>query len=388
MASYLFPRNKKIWIIGSLNKFSCNSKYFYIYFNENKKKYPDIELVWLSKDKNTIKKMHEKGLNTAVYAWSVKGIYYLLRSGVYITSYPVEESLCIWTMGNAKYINLWHGVGLKYHRFMQKDKKSYYYFHNKITKILLYPILINFYKKINLFISTSPEMDTLFKKSFRLEKESIYNAIYPRCEFITKNKEYIDYIINKYDIDTSITIIHKIESYTHTYLYMPTWRDDNSNFIDNTGINFEHLNTYLKRKNSLFIIKAHPRTSISDKLVSDYSNILILDNNVDIYSILPYVNTLITDYSSIYYDALLLPDMNKILFPFDIEIYKKNSRDLAFSFEDCTAHPKAYTYEQLLYIMTNYSHIRISSDDNSRVKNMFWSTHNNTADIITRIKKL
>lgn len=231
-------------------------------------------------------------------------------------------------------------------------------------------------------------MDTLFKKSFKLKREDIYNAMYPRCEFIAKNESYIAYIINKYDIDDSIAIINKMDNYTHTYLYMPTWRDDNSNFIDSTGINFEHLNTHLKNNNSLFIIKAHPRTSIPDELISDYSNILIINNNVDIYSILPYVNTLITDYSSIYYDALLLPDMNKILFPFDIEIYKKNSRDLAFSFDECTAHPKAYNYEQLLYTMTNYSYIQISSDEEARVKNMFWSTKNNTADIIAKIKEL
>ncbi|HEI8863935.1 CDP-glycerol glycerophosphotransferase family protein [Morganella morganii] len=387
--SYFTLRSNKIWIIGSLKQFNCNSKYFYIFFNEEKEKHKDIKLIWISRDKKTIELMKKKGLNDTAYIWSLKGIYYLFRAKIYITSYPVDESLCIWTMGTAKYINLWHGVGLKYHRFMQTDKKSYFYFHQKITKILLRPFLINFYKKFDLFISTSPTMTELFRKSFRISKDRIYNAIYPRCEFIIKDKGSILSIIKKYDINNSLDTIQTLKKYSSTYLYMPTWRDNTPDFLHQTGINFSELNNYLLQKNQLFIIKLHPRTPIPSDIKNNLSNIIILNNVIDIYSILPYINTLITDYSSIYYDSLLLPNVNKILFPFDIKTYEKNNRNLALPFDSCIAHPIVYTYEQLLHMMENYSALYISDKDNEdRVKGIFWETKKNTIDIIESIKKL
>ena len=77
-------------------------------------------------------------------------------------------------------------------------------------------------------------------------------------------------------------------------IYLPTWRDDGKDFFVQSGINLVELNHLMMEENSLFMIKMHPATKLD---ISELSNILVLDNNVDLYSLLP-----LTDYSSVFFD--------------------------------------------------------------------------------------
>lgn len=63
-------------------------------------------------------------------------------------------------------------------------------------------------------------------------------------------------------------------------------------------------------------------------MLVSYSNLRIIDSSCDIYPILPFTDVLITDYSSIYYDYMLIPNKQILLFPFDEEEYCTFNRDL------------------------------------------------------------
>jgi len=85
----------------------------------------------------------------------------------------------------------------------------------------------------------------------------------------------------------------------------------------------------------LFIFKLHPLT-VFEKInldeVNKFSNLTVMDKNMDIYPILPFTDCLISDYSSIYYDYLLMKDKEVYLFPYDYEEYILKSRSLAFDY--------------------------------------------------------
>ena len=57
-----------------------------------------------------------------------------------------------------------------------------------------------------------------------------------------------------------------------------------------------------------------------------YTNIILADAEIDVYSFLKEVDLLITDYSSVYTDYLLL-DRPVIAFHYDWELYNQNTRD-------------------------------------------------------------
>jgi CDP-glycerol glycerophosphotransferase (TagB/SpsB family) len=111
---------------------------------------------------------------------------------------------------------------------------------------------------------------------------------------------------------------------------------------------------------------------------------------MDIYSILPFTTTLITDYSSIYYDYLLMEDKQILLFPFDYEEYIANSKSLAFDFDEYTPGIRAYNFEELIYIMENNLNLDIPSKDN--ILKLFWGDNylekSDSEILYTKIKQL
>lgn len=136
---------------------------------------------------------------------------------------------------------------------------------------------------------------------------------------------------------------------------MPTWRPETS--VKNP-IDLDKLNSFCKEHNILFIIKNHPFTregSFYESVIDankyyyskDYSeSILFYPTTDDIYPILSISDALITDYSSVYFDYLLL---NKpiIFFVYDYEDYIKNHGDFMLDFDDFTPGVKPKSFEEL-----------------------------------------
>lgn len=152
---------------------------------------------------------------------------------------------------------------------------------------------------------------------------------------------------------------------------MPTWRSHNKNSFIDSGINLDKLNTLLIEKNEIFFIKLHPQT-INYK-TKNYSNILFLENNIDIYSILPFIDILITDYSSIYYDFMLLKDKKVILYPYDLSDYMNINKDFAFDYDSYMPAIRAYSYLELEEIINNKLYNNSDIDENIKViLNTFW----------------
>jgi len=98
---------------------------------------------------------------------------------------------------------------------------------------------------------------------------------------------------------------------------------------------FNELNIFLSKINSLCVIKLHPMDVLKSKDFKDYSNLSIIDNSnflekgISLYSVLNSADLLLTDFSSIYIDYLLL---NKPI-GFVVSDYKDyfNSRGFVFN---------------------------------------------------------
>ena len=85
---------------------------------------------------------------------------------------------------------------------------------------------------------------------------------------------------------------------------------------------------------------------------NNLSNILIfrnddlLSNDLDLYELLNASDILITDYSSVFYDFLLL-DKPMIFTPTDIDSYRERKGFLVESFENWVPGPKAFNQGEL-----------------------------------------
>lgn len=381
--SFITYRNKSKWLFGTNVSFTDNSKYLYIYILENHK---ELMPIWITESQKDVTKIRSFG-GKAYLKYSIKGIYHCLTSKVYIYTYHSKD-INFFTSGNAKKVNLWHGVGIKCGTGGKKTKDRQFTSKSGLITRVLMPY---YFERDNLFLSTSEMMDKHFMNMFNLSEKQVFDSIYPRCHFMCAPKNLLMNHINKYEEKNLQNFISQIGKYDKTYLYMPTWRGNLSDdFIAEAGFDFARLDETMRELNRLFIFKLHPAVKLLNNISNKkYSNILFMDKNMDIYPILPFVDTLITDYSSIYYDFILL-NKDIILYPFDKKSYIDTSNELAFDFDEFTPGFRVYDSEQLMQAIASNCSYKVQSKDRDRILEAFWgkSSIADLESLCNRIKSL
>lgn len=362
--SYLTPRFKKKWVFGSNMGYSNNSKYLFLHINKYNK---DINAIWLSDSRSVALSLRKLGLKS-YYRFSLRGLFEAYTAKIFCYN-SYASDINIYASFNAIKVNLWHGVGIKNIEFKIKS--------GPLVKILggqtfLHKLKhLNFFVKPDFFLSTSPAMTKHFMECFRLKPKNIIINGYPRCELFFWTEEKLTSYINQYESNDSICLLEKVKLSQKTFVYMPTFRDSDSDFFDDVGFDFEKLNLFLKEKNYLFLIKLHTATKINITEISLYPNVVLLENAMDIYPILPFTDILITDYSSIYYDYLLMEDKISILYPFDYDKYISESRDLSMPYLDAVGDNLVYNFSMLLTALNNSEKLKPNKEF-SYLRNHFW----------------
>ncbi len=348
--TFLSPRKKYKWIFVPHRQigFADNCKYFYLYLS-NKQKIDNP--VWITRDKTLVKVLNKKGY-CAYYCFSIKGILSLLQSEYFIFD-SYLSGIYLWLSGGSKKVNLWHGVGIKKSDNDIKKGKLAKIFQSKgIKKIILKTLAPHVFlnSHVDYFFCTSPLYKKISASAFGTKKENIFITGYPRNDLFfykIKNMEIgTDFVLQK-------TINNAQKNGKKIILYTPTFRDTNEDiFKDETVKALERIEKFCDKKNILFIFKPHPNSYKSFKKdgIKKLNNIYFADPNSDIYPLLPKTDVLITDYSSISSDYLLL---NKpiIFFPYDMKKYKEKDRDFYFDYESFSPGIKTYNLDSLINAM-------------------------------------
>ena len=381
-----FPRKKSRWAFGASGGFKDNPKYLFYEVVEN---HPEIHPVWISQNKQDCKYLTKQGM-PAYYWLSLKGLYYSLTAGVYIVDHSTP-SINRFLEGGAFYVNLWHGASVKRVRWQSPD---YYVkeFHLKdasemrtsfLFKIRTY---VTLFHKIDLCLAPSSSLlKEFFAPMMDIPESNCFVGVYPRSRLMIEGKESAMNFIKKYEPTETMDFVKKIQSFSKTYIYMPTWRNNNQDFIKQAGIDWQQLNEAMKASNSLFILKLHPFTKINFEGLSQYSNIIQYPKKSDVYTVLPFIDCLITDYSSIYTDFLT---MNKeiILYVFDYDEYVKGECELP-GFDKYYIGKRANNFNQLLEIMKSGDDCHVPKEKYDFLMDYFWDHNRNKIDIAEEIKR-
>ena len=177
--------------------------------------------------------------------------------------------------------------------------------YKKIDKFFEVPDYLDCWLCVNEFVKD------LIQPSFRMPDtvETIYGT-YPRNDVLLEKKEW-------HELD-KITDVQ----FDKVIMWAPTFR--NSKYYDRNDSDLEYpygipivysehdflkLNEFLNAQNVLMLIKPHPVQRMAHN-TGNMSNILILDNensgDMQIYKLLTEIDGLISDYSSIVFDYMLL----------------------------------------------------------------------------------
>jgi len=127
---------------------------------------------------------------------------------------------------------------------------------------------------------------------------------------------------------------------------MPTWNGGRTaeTRFSRRHLALEELNSLLASFDANLIIKQHTYTE-SPLETAELDRIVTISSTIDIYPFLRHIDVMITDYSSIQFDFLLV-DNPLVFYPYDLDEYIEN-RGLYFEYESFVPGPIATSPAEL-----------------------------------------
>lgn len=238
---------------------------------------------------------------------------------------------------NSCLINLWHGIAWKRigaDLFYKNPFKAYY-----SRKVYIKD-------GTDYYLSTSAEFSKKLHSSFGVKYKNIIYAGYPRNSIF-----YDSIFIDK--LRKSFCLKHKIDEKSIIVSYLPTFRNNtNSKSLDFLFDNKEFLS--FAQENNVFIIQKNHFVVEQKSLYSEKTNKRIInDNDLSASEILSLSNILITDYSSCFFDFLIL---NKpiIHYIYDYDYYAKDDKGLYYNVDDVCCGKVCYKDNDLSNAIMSY----------------------------------
>ena len=316
---HLLIRNKSdIIIFGAMNgiKYGDNARRLFEYFLL---KYDEIECCWMTNSLKVWKELREKNLPVKL-SWTFSGILTINKAkvGCYCNTLRDLSLDPLLTPDGLLLIALRHGKSVKGGAYSLKNYNDRYDHFNKYYHQIEH-------SKIEYVISTSDYISDLTDQMLKVGKEKYIITGFPRLDSLFEPQEgSLDFF--------NVSILNN-KNYSKVLLYAPTWRDGikPTKFFPFNDFNIEFLQSFLVRKNIKLLITPHFDDlmlfpDINKRLIeieqkSD-GHISVINHNKcqDLYFILPFIDILLTDYSSIYHDFLLM-DKPIYFLPYDYEWY-------------------------------------------------------------------
>ncbi|MGL5901977.1 MAG: CDP-glycerol glycerophosphotransferase family protein, partial [Cetobacterium sp.] len=305
------------------------------------------KLVWLVQDPNKFKNIKFK--NTKFIQIFPKNILELLELIYYIAvskfAFYSHRAPFFKLNRGERFINLWHGSPLKNVNFCNLG--------------------FNF----DFVIYGSEIYKEYYISELKCKENQLLPLGNPRNDFLKNEKK--GKVISK---------LFPEVKYKKNVIWMPTYRKHkNGNNTFKIEIDYKYgvpiieekmilqdLDRYLIEREILLIIKLHPAEDISKMELGNVKNIKFLlneeldENNIQLYSLISETDSLLTDYSSVYVDYLLL------------------NKPIAFTINDMKEYETGFVFKDILKYLPG-SHI----NDYHDLKKYFEDVGNST-DIYTK----
>lgn len=274
--------NSRIIMLYSNMGFRDNIRVLYDYIIESggNRKYQIICSL------NDFKEYRDNTRDNVKFVSNPKGILYYFRAG---TVYYCFGKLPIVHGNDQEVIQMWHGSPLKQGDQGMREGHSWkrqYYSH---------------------VFSASKHFVPIWSSLFSIPHENVYICGHPRCDLLFKANPGYDF-----------------GSYQKLILWAPTFRKSKVMGYADVKVNadeivpvvkpseFRRLNDLLKVRNVKIVVKLHPMQDLSNYNLTELDQFILMSHDdftrkkMDLYRLMVQSDALITDYSSIFYDYLLL----------------------------------------------------------------------------------
>ena len=307
---------KKLFVFESAPDFADNSRGFWEYLKNNE----NVDTFWCVRDENMCHRMQEKGIRCALFGTD-EANEMIEQADCFITS---SFEFAYAKKKNLIHVSAWHGFPLKLIGYFDSASPNTDFMNLKVITA-----------QSDMITATSRSCQLNMSGMLSVDPNKVKVTGFPRNDLLyTENgKENLKQLLN---VDLNSKFI----------FYLPTMRkglkEEGKQFEDNI-FNYDDydakaLDAFLAENNAYIVSKFHFADQEYYKK-NDFEipeRMILLDTNtmneklLTIYHIMNAFDVLITDYSSVYVDYLLLDRPIVFSCP-DLEEYKK---DRGFVVED------------------------------------------------------
>lgn len=344
----LMPRRRdRLIVIGMGDgKFIDNTKYFYLQGSPLLQ--PNVQATFLTGHNKVAVSLSDEGLDVLRYP-SWRSAWALLRcSVVVVDSGDWLSHMRRFLLIGAKTVQLWHGANLKrigldkmrHEASRRKWLSSPWVMRLRMLNGALNGKLVRY----SVVVSPSNFYDReVFRKAIPARHYLVTG--YPRNTFGKVDPEQRRLVWLNVDHVVADAMPAWAARERRIVLVAPTFRDSRPTALGLDAATLTALDAWCEARGAEFVFKFHPFERGTASIAGKHLH--LCDPDSDIYPLMPLSHALVTDYSSIYMDYLLLDKPVLFLVP-DMDEYIQHDRQLQFDFNEMAPGPKLQNWTQLL----------------------------------------
>lgn len=293
--NFFIPVKKKYWVLGADygRSYREGSKYLIEYMHKH---HPDYECVFITSSRSVINQVRNKGIK-CYSNYSLRGIYAISKAECVFTTQYISDVLFVYKKSNRKFYYLLHGMPYKLAADALPDnilaKPTLF---NKINAAIAKIFLIGYEIYDVSFISVTSDFLVEYERKDMSNRIPVKVLGMPRNDALfdderMRGEKWLDGVKDKFVVT-----------------YMPTHRKYGAGELSPTPfIDREDYQEWMRQNGVVLLVKQHP--NMIPKLAGVRQTDVIRDitcDRLDPQVCIYHSNVLITDYSSVWMDYLLL----------------------------------------------------------------------------------
>lgn len=241
---------------------------------------------------------------------SLRGLWRTARAGVVVVTHGFGD-VNRYAVSGAFVVQLWHGIPLKR---IGLDSPETLRLPGPLTRsrigrplrTLLRTMFRGAARRIRILPAASELVRGRFESAFGLPEDRVPVTGEPRVDVLSRGTAEDRRTLARAEIER---VAGSIDPGARLVLYAPTWRDGQPDPAVPSAGEWEALLAALERQDAVLLVRSHPLGAgeYRPPRPSDRVRMLGSDLAADVTPLLPGVDVLVTDYSSLAFDSALVP---------------------------------------------------------------------------------
>lgn len=281
------PRERSLIVFGApLDRFADNSAYLFAHLSTSR---PDLSAVWITGSREVCAHLRASGL-PAELRWSGPGIRTCLRSGTFVYS-GYRSDINHFLVAGAVTVSLWHGIGIK-----RVGEGTATPGGGGGGRLARWTAAVREAPADYFLSSTEFVTRTIFSPAFGTPPERCWELGYPRNDHLVQGRPPPDCLVSAPQQWQELAASPRVVG---VFL---TWRDDRADDAIDEAL-LLRLAAVCRHNGARLVYKAHYNVHPTSVLAD---NCTLLSTDADLNAHLGLCDVLVTDYSSVAADFLLM----------------------------------------------------------------------------------